>query len=124
MTSDLLFSAATVVTGDESAAPFEADVLISGSLITKIAAPGSLDAGSARRIDAKGHYLCPGFIDMHAHSDLYLLSNPEHEAKINQGCTVSFNSPALKTNRSNRECIYETTAGPERRKKQRLMSTD
>ncbi len=26
---------------------------------------------------------------MHAHSDLYLLTNPSHEAKITQGCTVS-----------------------------------
>jgi hypothetical protein len=25
---------------------------------------------------------------MHAHSDLYLLTNPDHEAKITQGCTV------------------------------------
>lgn len=89
MASDILFSAATVVTGDELAAPFEADVLVSGSLIAKIGPPGSMDAEAARKIDAKGHYLCPGFIDMHAHSDLYLLTNPAHEAKISQGCTVS-----------------------------------
>ncbi|CAG9980922.1 unnamed protein product [Clonostachys byssicola] len=88
MASDILFAAATVVTGDESAAPFEADVLVSGSLIAKIGPPGSIDAGAARKIDAKGHYLCPGFIDMHAHSDLYLLTNPAHEAKISQGCTT------------------------------------
>ncbi|CAH0045693.1 unnamed protein product [Clonostachys solani] len=88
MASDILFSAATVVTGDESAAPFEADVLVSGSLIAKIGPPGSIDAEAARKIDAKGHYLCPGFIDMHAHSDLYLLTNPSHEAKISQGCTT------------------------------------
>ncbi|CAG9957022.1 unnamed protein product [Clonostachys rosea f. rosea IK726] len=86
--TDILFSAATVVTGDESAAPFEADVLVSGSLIAKIGPPGSIDAEAARKIDAKGHYLCPGFIDMHAHSDLYLLTNPAHEAKISQGCTT------------------------------------
>ncbi|CAI6065942.1 unnamed protein product [Clonostachys chloroleuca] len=88
MASDILFSAATVVTGDELAAPFEADVLVSGSLIAKIGPPGSMDAEAARKIDAKGHYLCPGFIDMHAHSDLYLLTNPAHEAKISQGCTT------------------------------------
>ncbi|VUC22915.1 unnamed protein product [Clonostachys rosea] len=88
MASEILFSAATVVTGDESAAPFEADVLVSGSLIAKVGAPGSIDAGGARIIDAKGYYLCPGFIDMHAHSDLYLLTNPAHEAKISQGCTT------------------------------------
>lgn len=87
--TDLLFCTATVVTGDGSVQPFEADVLVSGPLITKIAAPGSIHHESARKINAKGYYLSPGFIDMHAHSDLYLLTNPEHEAKITQGCTVS-----------------------------------
>lgn len=30
----------------------------------------------------------PGFIDMHAHSDLAVLSDPEHLGKLSQGCTV------------------------------------
>lgn len=93
MPSDILFLSPTVITGDESAEPFIADVLVSKGLIAKIGTPGSIDllAPSARRIDAKGYCLSPGFIDMHAHSDLYLLSHPEHEPKITQGCTVSFN---------------------------------
>lgn len=89
MAVDILFQSPTVITGDESAEPFVADVLVSGGLIAKIGAPGSIDAPSTtRRIEAKGHVLSPGFIDMHAHSDLYLLSHPDHEAKISQGCTV------------------------------------
>lgn len=89
MATDILFQSPTVITGDESDEPFVADVLVSGGLITKIGTPGSIDAPStARRINAKGHVLSPGFIDMHAHSDLYLLTNPDHEAKITQGCTV------------------------------------
>lgn len=32
--------------------------------------------------------LSPGFIDMHAHSDLSLLHTPKHEAKITQGVTT------------------------------------
>ncbi|KAM0542876.1 hypothetical protein ACHAPJ_012599 [Fusarium lateritium] len=86
--SDLLFCSATVVTGDEAAQPFEADVLVSSGRIEKIEAPGSIEHDSARQVDAKGYYLSPGFIDMHAHSDLYLLTSPEHEAKITQGCTT------------------------------------
>lgn len=87
--SDILFRSPTVITGSESAPPFVADVLVSNGLITRIGEPGSIESGSARCIEAKGFYLSPGFIDMHAHSDLYLLTHPEHEAKITQGCTVS-----------------------------------
>ena len=32
--------------------------------------------------------LSPGFIDMHAHSDLQLLTHPAHYAKISQGVTT------------------------------------
>lgn len=89
MPSDILFLSPTVITGDESAEPFVADVLVSNGLIAQIGTPGSIAGRSAQRIDAKGYYLSPGFIDMHAHSDLYLLTHPDHEAKISQGCTVS-----------------------------------
>lgn len=89
MATDILFSNATIVTGDEGQAPFAGDVLVSGGLIARIAEPGTIASQDARRIDATGLFLSPGFIDMHAHSDLYLLSNPDHEAKITQGCTVS-----------------------------------
>jgi N-acyl-D-amino-acid deacylase len=65
---------------------FAADVGISGS---RVAAVGRL-AGepAARVIDADGLYVCPGFIDMHTHSDLQLLANPAHEAKVHQGVTL------------------------------------
>ena len=39
-------------------------------------------------IDADGLVLCPGFIDMHAHSDLQILLEPDHLAKISQGVTT------------------------------------
>ncbi len=39
-------------------------------------------------IDGTGLVLSPGFIDMHAHSDLQLLVNPDHYAKLSQGVTT------------------------------------
>jgi N-acyl-D-amino-acid deacylase len=39
-------------------------------------------------IDATGLVLCPGFIDMHAHSDLHLLTHPSHIPKVSQGITT------------------------------------
>ncbi|GAB3249040.1 N-acyl-D-amino-acid deacylase family protein [Kineosporia babensis] len=42
----------------------------------------------ARVLDAGGLVLAPGFIDMHAHSDLAVLTDPEHLAKTTQGVTT------------------------------------
>jgi N-acyl-D-aspartate/D-glutamate deacylase len=39
-------------------------------------------------IDADGLFVCPGFVDMHTHSDVQLLTNPAHEAKVHQGVTL------------------------------------
>ena len=46
------------------------------------------DLEAARVIDASGRVVCPGFIDMHAHSGLVLLSEPEHHPKVRQGVTT------------------------------------
>ncbi|WP_435181186.1 N-acyl-D-amino-acid deacylase family protein [Halorussus sp. AFM4] len=39
-------------------------------------------------IDLDGAYLAPGFVDMHAHSDLRLLHRPGAEEKLTQGITT------------------------------------
>ena len=41
-----------------------------------------------RRIDASDQVVCPGFIDVHAHSGLVLLAEPRHEPKVRQGITT------------------------------------
>src|SRR6266567_3144070 len=43
---------------------------------------------AARVIDARDKVVCPGFIDMHAHSRLVLLAEPRHEPKVHQGITT------------------------------------
>ncbi len=43
---------------------------------------------AARVIDATGRVVCPGFIDMHAHSGLVILAEPHHEPKVRQGVTT------------------------------------
>jgi N-acyl-D-amino-acid deacylase len=65
---------------------FTADVGIAAG---RIAAVGRLATEPAVRvIDADGLLVCPGFVDMHTHSDLQLLVNPAHEAKVQQGVTL------------------------------------
>ncbi|TDD84091.1 N-acyl-D-amino-acid deacylase family protein [Actinomadura rubrisoli] len=63
-----------------------ADVAVAGGRITEI---GDRLTGTPQTtvIDAGGLVLAPGFIDMHAHSDLALLIEPDHLAKVSQGVT-------------------------------------
>ena len=41
-----------------------------------------------RTIDATGKVVCPGFIDVHAHSGLVILAEPKHMPKVSQGVTT------------------------------------
>jgi N-acyl-D-amino-acid deacylase len=55
----------------------------------RIAATGNLAGAEARRvIDAEGLCVCPGFIDVHSHSDAYLLLEPSAASKLFQGITT------------------------------------
>jgi N-acyl-D-amino-acid deacylase len=87
---------ATVVDGTERPR-YRAHVLVDGERISQIRTAGTPDAGEPlpagtagadRVIDAAGLVLAPGFIDMHAHSDLQLLLDQAHLAKVGQGVTT------------------------------------
>lgn len=55
----------------------------------RIADLGDLSTAEARRtIDAAGRLVCPGFIDVHSHSDTYLLIEPAAPSKVWQGVTT------------------------------------
>lgn len=85
MDFDLLIVNGTLVDGTGAPA-YKADLGIKGD---KIAAIGGLsDASAEQVIDASGCYVCPGFIDVHSHSDAYLLIEPSAASKIYQGVTT------------------------------------
>ena len=66
---------------------FRAAVGIEGDTVTVLEGDVSnVEAG--RTIDASGMAVCPGFIDMHSHSDFALLTSPRHEPKVSQGVTT------------------------------------
>ena len=68
---------------------FKADLGIKSGKVLKIGDLGSEDAN--RIINAKGLVVCPGFIDMHSHSEYSLLVNSKAESKIGQGVTTEVN---------------------------------
>jgi len=82
---DLVLSGGTVVDGTGEPG-YRADVAIDGSGIVRIGDAGELTAD--RTVDASGLVVAPGFIDMHAHSDLQILTAPDHFAKVSQGVTT------------------------------------
>ena len=43
---------------------------------------------ASRTIDATGHVVSPGFIDVHSHGGLTILGEPRHEPKVRQGVTT------------------------------------
>ncbi|GGN22870.1 N-acyl-D-amino-acid deacylase [Lentzea pudingi] len=70
---------------DGTGAPaYQADVGIKDGKVSSIGAGIS----ATRSIDADGLVLAPGFIDMHSHSDLRVLAEPDHLAKVSQGVTT------------------------------------
>jgi N-acyl-D-amino-acid deacylase len=81
---DIVIRGAEVADGTASPR-FAAEVGIKDG---RIAVVGSDRLDGARVIDAGGLVLAPGFIDMHAHSELAVLADHDHLAKLGQGCTL------------------------------------
>ena len=77
---------AAAIDGSGSAAQ-RADVVVVEGMILKF---GSVLRGEeqGKIIDGSGLTLAPGFIDLHSHSDLAVLSDPEHLSKVTQGVTL------------------------------------
>lgn len=83
---DLIIRGGTVVDGTGQPRRL-ADVAVAGDRIVAVTAPGELSAAS-RELDATGKIVCPGFIDIHTHSDVSLLSAPAAPSAVRQGTTT------------------------------------
>ncbi|MEU1387834.1 MULTISPECIES: D-aminoacylase [unclassified Nonomuraea] len=83
--TDLLIKGALLVDGTGAPAR-TADVAVSAG---RIEAVGDLGGQAAAQVvEAGGRMVCPGFVDVHSHSDLALISNPRAHSKIRQGVTT------------------------------------
>ncbi|MCZ6535182.1 MAG: D-aminoacylase [Chloroflexi bacterium] len=83
---DLLIKNGLIVDGTGSPG-FYAAVGVEGETVRIIR--GELTSVQATKtIDAAGRVVCPGFIDLHAHTGLTILGEPEHQPKVRQGVTT------------------------------------
>jgi N-acyl-D-amino-acid deacylase len=82
---NILIEGGTVVDGTGSLSKL-LDVAIDGAKIARLCKRS--EAKGAMKIDATGLIVCPGFIDIHSHSEFQLLANPFAESKIRQGVTT------------------------------------
>jgi len=65
---------------------FKADVGVKNGKITRV---GNIsESESDRVIDATGLVVCPGFIDVHTHSEMSVLINPKAETTVRMGGTT------------------------------------
>jgi N-acyl-D-amino-acid deacylase len=74
---------------DGTGAPLrEADVLLERGRIAALAAPGAIPLDGHRVLQADGHVIAPGFIDVHSHADNAPLLDDDDTTKIRQGVTT------------------------------------
>ncbi len=87
---DLLIRGADVHPGDGP--PQVADVGVAAGRIAAVA-PDLSDATARAVVDGAGLLLCPGFIDLHAHTALHPFVDPLLAAKVGQGFTTELINP-------------------------------
>ena len=96
MTLDLLVHGATVVPGDGPS--FTADVSVADGKIVAVEPLATnrqegVSPAAAETVDGTGLLLCPGFVDLHAHSALSPFVDPLQVPKIGQGFTTEVICP-------------------------------
>ncbi|MGO1739883.1 MAG: N-acyl-D-amino-acid deacylase family protein [Actinomycetaceae bacterium] len=79
-----------LVTDGSGGAPFPGDVLVAGERIDAVVPARERPAGGydAEVVDCTGRVVAPGFVDVHSHSDLSLLTYPDNESRTTQGVTT------------------------------------
>ena len=88
MRFDTIIAGGSIVDGTGEREPFVADIGIQGD---RIAAIGDLEkAETAHRISVAGQVVCPGFVDVHVHSEIALLGGRDQFAAVSQGVTDAF----------------------------------
>jgi N-acyl-D-amino-acid deacylase len=115
---ELLIRGATVYPGE--GASFRGDVAIDAGGIALVTPVGAGPPPEAREVvDADGLLLCPGFIDLHAHSALRSFEDPFLTPKLAQGFTTEVinpdglaPAPVAPARRADRQAYLRPLEGP------------
>ena len=83
---DLLIRNGLIIDGTGNPG-YYATVAVDGDTM-RILRGDTSDLEAGRVIDATGHVVCPGFVDLHSHGGLTMLREPLNEPKIRQGVTT------------------------------------
>ena len=87
---DYLLKDGVVIDGTgRDAVPKRVDIAIEGDCIKAIGDISGIQA--EKTIDVKGLCVCPGFIDVHSHSEFVLIADGRAEGKVCQGVTTEIN---------------------------------
>ena len=84
MSYDLIIRNGFVVNG-EGTPGFAADIAVKDGLIAQI---GEISGNAAAQIDARGHVVAPGFVDIHTHYDAQICWDPVLAPSAEHGVTT------------------------------------
>lgn len=82
----ILIRGGTVLTGARSGRPKRLDILVEDDRIVRLGK--DLRDPKARVLDAEGALVSPGFIDVHAHSDITAFLDPLAQCRVHEGVTT------------------------------------
>ncbi|UTW58277.1 amidohydrolase family protein [Kordiimonas sp. SCSIO 12603] len=85
MAFDLLIKNGTIYDGNGGEA-YKADIAVKDGIIAEI---GDVSGSATKEIDASGHIVTPGFIDIHTHYDGQVSWDANFEPSVNHGVTTA-----------------------------------
>ena len=91
MAFDIIIQGGTIVDGTGKQAPSLADIGFQDDTIIEIGDLSNVE--TSHRISAEGQVVCPGFIDVHVHSEISLLGGRDQYAPLMQGVTTHLAAP-------------------------------
>ena len=86
MVYDILIKNGTVIDGTGKQRSHADIGIVNGEIV---AIKKNLDGEAQDTISATGHIVCPGFIDIHSHSDMALPFSNRLESTVHQGITTT-----------------------------------